>query len=77
LELKVYVNYLKPSEEQVVFEDAVFGGGFSPQDDSDEEVDHFSPGVGNTGCKCAARGRSLCVRIISYLVHITDDHNLA
>jgi hypothetical protein len=34
LELKLYVNSLKPSEEQVVFEDEGFGEGFSPEDDS-------------------------------------------
>jgi hypothetical protein len=48
LELKFYVNSLKPSEEQVNFKDEVFGEVFPPQDDSDGEADNDFPGVGNS-----------------------------
>jgi hypothetical protein len=46
-ELKVYVNSLKLPQEQVVFEDEVFGEGFVSHDDYDAEVDNDFPDVGN------------------------------
>jgi hypothetical protein len=46
LELKVYVNALKPAKEQVVFEEEVFGEGYFPEDDSEDEFDKEFRGVG-------------------------------
>jgi hypothetical protein len=39
LELKVYLNALKPAEDQVIFEEEVFGQGYFPEDDSHDEFD--------------------------------------
>jgi hypothetical protein len=46
LELKVYLNALKPAEEQFVFEEEVFGEGYFPEDYYDDEFDKDFPGVG-------------------------------
>jgi hypothetical protein len=46
LELKVYVNALKPAEQQVVFEEEVFGEGYFPEDDSEDEFGKEYSGAG-------------------------------
>jgi hypothetical protein len=37
---------LKPAEQQVVFEEEVFGEGYFPQDDSEDKLDKEYSGVG-------------------------------
>jgi hypothetical protein len=37
LELKVYVNALKPDEQQVVFKEEVSDEGYFPEDDSEDD----------------------------------------
>jgi hypothetical protein len=52
LELKVYVNALKPAEQQIFFEEEVFGEGCFPEDDSEDEFDKEFPVLGKTIKEC-------------------------